>query len=127
VCGGIELAGPGDDSAPDEWRQEGIAFQELDEAGLQAREPGLRPGATRGYFLPGMAQVRNPRHVKALLAGCAARGVRLRPGCAAHALVRQGNRLAGVDTDQGRWAVGSCLLAAGAWSGPLLEPLGWRP
>ena len=79
------------------------------------------------YHLPDMAQVRNPRHLKALLAGCAALGVRLRPGCPVHALERQGGRIAGVMTAEGRLTAGRYIVAAGAWAEALLLPLGWRP
>ena len=39
--------------------------------------PGLGPAVRRAYHLPDMAQVRNPRHVKALAAACAKAGVRM--------------------------------------------------
>ncbi len=81
----------------------------------------------RAYYLPEMAQVRNPRHLKALQAACAARGVSLRPGCAVHRFVRSGNHIDSVDTQQGRLTAGRYLLATGAWSEALLAPLGWRP
>jgi glycine oxidase len=126
VCGGLEL--PDDEEvAEDEWRGEGIVFHELDRAGIERLEPGLAPGLTRGYHLPDMAQVRNPRHLKALLAAGAARGLRLRPRCAAHSLVLQGGRVEAVDTDEGRLRAGRYLVAAGAWTDALLAQAGWRP
>src|SRR5206468_3572877 len=79
VCGGIELLETPEDDTSEEWRSEGIAFEELNRTALHQREPALAPHLNRAYYLPDMAQVRNPRHVKALCAVCEVRGVRLRP------------------------------------------------
>jgi glycine oxidase len=125
VCGGLELP---DDGAPtDEWRTEGIRFEEIRGDELRRREPGLAPGIEYGYFLPGMAQVRNPRHLKALIAFAEGHGVRLEPNCAARGLTVQGGRCVGVETEHGRRPAGKVLLAAGAWSDGLLQQAGWRP
>jgi glycine oxidase len=71
-----------------------------------------------------MAQVRNPRHVKALVAGCAALGVRLRPGCLVYGLESQGERVTTVRTSAGSLTAGRYLVASGAWTDSLLAPLG---
>jgi glycine oxidase len=127
VCGGLELFASADDVSSDEWRGEGAAFQELSGEELHRRQPDISAGVKRAYYIPEMAQLRNPRHLKALQAVCAARGVQLRPNCSVHGLVRHGGRIEAVETDQGRLAAGRYLIATGAWSDSLLEPLGWRP
>jgi glycine oxidase len=127
VCGGLELITSEEDLAADEWRGEGIAFQELTGAELRRREPALAPGLDRAYFLPDMAQVRNPRHLKALQAACAARGVGLRAGCPVRRFVFRGGRIEAAEAERERLTAGRYLLAAGAWTDALLEPLGWRP
>jgi glycine oxidase len=126
VCGGLELFICPDAESSDEWRGEGIAFEELAGDELHRRYPYLAPAVQRVYYLPDMAQLRNPRHLKALQAACAAVGVSMRPGCAVHQFVRNANRIDSVDTQQGRLTAGRYLLAAGAWSEALLAPLGWR-
>jgi glycine oxidase len=126
VSGGLEIVGTGPEAPEDEWRGEGIGFTELDEIGLRRLEPGLGPGPTRGYHLPDMAQVRNPRHLKALQAACARRGVGLRPGWGARALVRGPGRVEAVEGDRERLTAGRYLLAAGAWTEALLAQVGWR-
>ncbi|HZT82147.1 MAG TPA: glycine oxidase ThiO [Gemmataceae bacterium] len=125
-CGGLEFAVDGGLTAT-EWRGEGIACEELDEQGLHRLEPALAPGLARAIHLPDLAQVRNPRHLKALLAGCASCGVKLRPGCPVHAFERQGERITGLQTGVGRLAAGRFVVAAGAWSDALLEQVGFRP
>ncbi|HEV3263231.1 MAG TPA: glycine oxidase ThiO [Gemmataceae bacterium] len=126
-CGGLEFARDGEDDGTDEWRGEGIRFEPLDEKALRHVEPALAPGLGPATHLPDLAQVRNPRHVKALLAGCASHGVGLHPGCPAHAFEHREGRVTAVSTGNGPMGGGRFLLAAGAWTDPLLEQLGWRP
>ncbi len=91
VCGGIELPEGDDDDLPtEEWHGEGVAFERLDRAGLDRHQTGLSAAVTRGVYLPGMAQVRNPWHLRALQAGCARRGVTLTPGWPVERFVLQG-------------------------------------
>jgi glycine oxidase len=127
VSGGLELVADGDEADSDEWRAEGTEFEELSGAELQRRFPAVAPTFQRAYFLPGMAQVRNPRHLKALIAACELRGVVLTPNCPVQHLVREASRLAAVETPQGRLTADRFLVAGGAWSAGLLEQVGWRP
>jgi glycine oxidase len=127
VCGGLELFLSAEDTSSDEWRGEGIAFHELNSDELHRQYPYLAPNLKHAALLPDMAQVRNPWHLKALQAACAARGVRMRPNCPARLLPRNGGRIEAVETDQGRLTADRYLIAAGAWTDALLEPLGWRP
>jgi glycine oxidase len=126
ACGGIELI-EDDEPSIEPWIEEGIAFQAMSNADLKRLAPGLSAEAGRGYFLPGMAQVRNPRHLKALIAACELLAVGLLPSSEALGLVRQGDRIVAVETEGGRIEAGRFLLAAGAWTDELLAPLGLRP
>src|SRR5262249_30675537 len=67
-CGGLEFID--DELAADEWRTEGIAFEMLATQHVRKLEPALAAELGAACYLPDMAQVRNPRHLKALLAGC---------------------------------------------------------
>src|SRR5262245_3412159 len=128
VCGGIEL--PEGDNAElptEEWHGTGIPFERLDRAGLDRHQSGLAAELTCGVWLPGMAQVRNPWHLRALQAGCAKRGVELLPNWPTEKLVVEGSRVVAVEGPKGRLAAGQVLLAAGAWSGQLLRQVGWAP
>ena len=93
---------------------------------LRAVEPDLSPALPRAYHLPDMAQVRNPRHVKALLAACQAQGVRLYPHRAATGFVRTGRRIDAVQTEQGPLSAEQFLVTAGAWTDGLLQQVGCR-
>jgi len=126
VCGALELVEAAEQLPVEEWRAQGIAFRELRGDALRSVEPALSPALPRGYHLPDMAQVRNPRHVKALIAACAKLGVQLHPHRAAHNLIHAGRRINAVQTDQGALSAGRILLSAGAWTDGLLQQVGCR-
>jgi glycine oxidase len=127
VCGGVEVLEHEGDAASDEWRADGIEFEELHDPELHERFLALTPAVRRAFYLPGMAQVRNPRHLQALIAACGLRGVELTPNCPAQQIVSEAGGVMGVETPQGRLTADKYLLSGGAWSAGLLEPLGWRP
>src|SRR5262245_52109012 len=121
--GGLEISsGPAE---PDEeWHGHGITLQMLDEPDLARLEPNLAGGLGQAVYTPDMAQLRNPRHLKALLAACKSCGVSLRPGCAAHGFVSEGRRILAVKTLEGDIPAERFLLATGAWTRPLADSLG---
>lgn len=124
-CGGLEFVSTDESAAEQEWRGEGVAFETLDDA--RRLEPAVAPGLGTVSHLPDLAQVRNPRHLKALLAACQALGVRLRPGCPAYGFERSGGRITAVRTAEGVRHADRFLVATGAWTDSLLQPLGWQP
>jgi glycine oxidase len=126
-CGGLEFVEKPAEAATEEWQMEGVAVEAVTGAELRRLEPALAPHLGQAYFLPAMAQVRNPRHLKALLAGCRKHGVRLYPGCAVLGFERQGDRITAVRTSTGLLTARQFVLATGAWTDPLLDPLGWHP
>jgi glycine oxidase len=73
-----------------------------------------------------MAQVRNPRLVRALVASLRTHDVTLGPGCPVYAWETNGTRVDAVVTHAGRQVAGQYVLCAGAWSDELLRPLGVR-
>lgn len=126
-CGGLEFFGKGDDLAEDEWCGEGVACERIDEEACRRMEPTLAPGLGDANSLPELAQLRNPRHLQALLAACESVGVRLHAGWLAHAFEMRGQRVLAVATNTGLMSANRFLVAAGAWSDALLGSLGWRP
>ena len=126
--GGIEvrLSGPTDqlDELATAWRAEGVVAESLGPQELQDYEPALNPAMVAGLRLPEKCQVRNPRHLKSLVAASAARGVELLPGTPVQELVRENGRVAAVRTLDGEHTAGQFVVAAGAWSRRLLEACG---
>ena len=127
--GGVDVAFSPDEehelkATAGRWRTEGIVFERLAEADFHRVEPALGPGLRAAYFLPDRAQVRNPWHLRALALAAARRGALLRPGQAALGFETAGGRLTAVKTTGGRLPCGVLVIAAGAWSGGLLDGLG---
>jgi glycine oxidase len=76
------------------------------------------------YFLPDRAQVRNPRLLRALMAAIARRGGKLMPGCGVEGFQIHAGRVTAVKTSMGELPCGTVIVAAGPWSGQLLQPIG---
>jgi glycine oxidase len=130
VCGGLELPDPDEpqhELPTEDWHSERIDFECVDRAGLQRLWPGLSPHYQSGAHLPQMAQVRNPRHLRALRSGCEARGVSFLTQWPVSRLLFSGSRVHAVEGERGRLDAGQILLAAGAWSESLLAQVGHRP
>jgi glycine oxidase len=125
--GGLEFVSQVDAIQADERAHEGIAVERVDAGELKRLEPALASNLGPAYHLPDLAQLRNPRHLKALLAGCQSFGVQLRAGCPVYSFELEGKRVAAVQADKDRIPAGHLLLATGAWTDQLLEQVGWRP
>lgn len=127
ACGGVEFLSPEDADVPGLWAAEGIAFKRLSPQAARELEP---VGAVDGdaYLLPGMAQVRNPWHLRAVLSACALAGVELHANTGAESWEASGGRAVALRLANGtRVEAGRFLVAAGAWSEGVLAPLGCRP
>ncbi len=60
------------------------------------------------------------------MAAARRRGVRFRPGTPIRALLTEGDRVVGVETDDGPEHAGTVVLATGVWSRPLLRDIGFH-
>ena len=127
-CGGIEVRLNGSSTELNAevaaWRSEGVLVEtpNLDEFGQ--RFPALHPHVSSGYVLPELGQVRNPRHLKALVSACAARGVDLRAGCPVVGFDHSANRIAAARTPAEEHRAAEFVVAGGAWSRELLRQAG---
>lgn len=106
------------------WRSENVEVRPLSVEELREREPGIGEAVAAGYLLPTMGQVRNPRHLKAMMAACTRRGVTLRPGVAVHAFQQNREKITAAESALGRVAGGQFVIASGAWSSRLLADAG---
>jgi glycine oxidase len=127
-CGGIEFLEPHDTDVLDLWRREGIAFERLSPEGLKHLEPEICNPAGEPVLLPECGQVRNPWHMRALIAVCEKAGVRLRPNVQVTEWIHDGTRIGSVRLGDGESVSAKrVLLAAGAWSEEFLKQLGCQP
>jgi glycine oxidase len=106
------------------WRAEGIAYERLPPGDYARVEPALNPELRAVYYLPDRAQVRNPRLLRALMAAVSQWGGRLMPWNGVECFQTRDSRVTAVRTSAGDQPCGTVVVAAGAWSGPLLEPMG---
>jgi glycine oxidase len=125
-CGGLEFLDLADDGHTEEWHSDMPAAVPLSCEVLFQLEPHLALDLGPVLHLPEMAQVRNPRHLKALQAACKSLGVLLKPQCPVLSLDRSGQRIVSLQSPDGPVYADSYLIAAGAWTDELLGLLGWQ-
>lgn len=133
-CGGLELRCSADDLEKKRLEQlaqtergEGLHCEILDADALHRLEPNLAATFPGAIYFPGVAQIRNPRHLQALVAAAELKGVQLLPHTPCQAIERDGERINGVRTPQGLLTAGKYVMAAGTWTTGLLAELGWQP
>ncbi len=107
---------------------EDVAIEPLPRGELTRIEPALRPTGecVDAAFLPGECQLRNPRHLKALMEGCRQRGVEIVPAAAAEDFEIKGSRITSVRTGSGKFVASQYCLAAGSWTTALARKLRLR-
>jgi glycine oxidase len=113
-------------AAAGQWRAEGIVYERIPPGDYARVEPALNPELRAVYYLPDRAQVRNPRLLRALQEAAVRRGAALEPHRGVDGFTIEGGRIAAVRTSTGDIPCGLTIVAAGAWSGELLEPAGVR-
>lgn len=129
VSGGLDVAlhpreEPALQSMTGRWRKQGIRFELVDDIRAVQLEPLLTKEFTRAYYLPERAQIRNPRHLRALQAAAANRGVRFHTHSPIREFIMDNNAVKGVTTDLYNHFSEKVVVTAGAWSGHFLEKLG---
>lgn len=96
----------------------------LDGQPLHQCEPALSHQFNHGLWLPQVAQLRNPRLLKALRISLEDLGVDIVEQSQVNALAVTDGELLGVQTEHGLLRAGRVVVAAGAWSGELLAAIG---
>ncbi len=131
VCGGIYLARTAGEAASlagmaATCREEQIKCQRLSYGELAALEPAMASGGLESelkgaYYVPEEAQLRNPRHLRALLAACSAAGVSFEQNTEIVDWAHDDTRIGGAKTADGRvLKADQFVVAGGAWSGGIL-------
>jgi glycine oxidase len=123
-CGGVELQSGIDQTMVEMWRKERIRCEKIRAREMQRIEPEFVAMDEDGYYLPDMGQIRNPRHVRALYVACDKLGVECLPQRPITGLRKKGSRITAAVTQKEELRADRFLIAAGAWSRQMLEPLG---
>ncbi|MES2792602.1 MAG: glycine oxidase ThiO [Planctomycetota bacterium] len=130
--GGLELAFAGEENQlqaeSDAWIAEGVTVEQLSPADLQRCEPALSHDIRKAYRLPTFAQVRNPRHLKALIMACALRKIRIVAGAQVvqfdtDMTTATSGRILAARTASERFPANKFVIASGAWTGGLSRQL----
>lgn len=134
ICGGLYLArSPGESAAliasKDIWTDESIQVESWTAATLKDRIPGLKrlsldPSLRQLLWLPGESQLRNPRHLQALIASNQRHGVSMATNQRVLSVATIGSRAIGVETEMEMLEADRICLAAGPWTYELLSQLG---
>ncbi len=107
------------------WADENhVPLQLLAKEELFHCEPALERRWRGGLWLPEVAQLRNPRLLKALKLSLIRDEVEITEHTEVSRFIQEGNRVTGVEISSGRkLSADRVILAAGAWSGTLLPGL----
>lgn len=125
-CGGLELSvGTVADliAYREQWTAIGARTEWLDPQAVCELEPEFS-GAEAGFLLPELCQVRNPRHLQALLRACELAGVVVTSHCPVNDWVSRDGRITAAVTPDEEIIAGQFIVTAGAWSPLLLAQAG---
>ncbi len=104
----------------------GVTSEHLDPQQLRRLEPELRPDLAGAWLLHDGHRLDPAALTVALALRAKELGAVIRHHLSVRALLRQGDRVAGVATDEGTVEAGTVVLAAGPWSQDLLRTLDLR-
>ena len=108
----------------DQRNADGVEMQLLDGDDARALVPILPPTVVGATYCPLDAQIDSPRYVRAFATAAERNGATVLQGTAARRIVVDDGRVVGVDTDAGRLAAETVVIAAGGWSPSLAATLG---
>lgn len=108
-------------------RGAGIAVERLSAKDIRKLEPEVSPSVRGGLLYPNDWQVENRKLVEALRRSCELSGVAIYEGIEAAEPIREGDRVAGIQTPKGEIRAETVVVANGAWAGGLLGGSAIRP
>ena len=111
------------EDAHEPYRTAGVRVEFLDADAVREVEPAVAP-ALGGWLVEHGHRLAPAALTVALARMAADRGATIRHHLPARALLRDGDRVVGAITDDGAIPGDEVVVAAGPWSGSLLEPLG---
>jgi len=104
----------------------GAELERLSASTVRELEPAVAESAAGAVFVRGDHQIENRRLMDALGVAIRRAGVRVVEGVEISALTTERGRVTGVVSDGDRIAAGVVIVAGGAWSSRLIEPLGLK-
>ncbi|QDT66025.1 glycine oxidase ThiO [Calycomorphotria hydatis] len=103
----------------------GVRAEQCSQSELQKLVPGLSQEFQSATYVPDQSQVRNPRHLKALLAACRSAGVELLPHTEVTGFeTGASGQVSGLKTESDQISADQYCVTGGAWTGNLLNAVG---
>lgn len=110
--------------AHEPYRAAGVAVEPLERLEVLELEPAIDPDVLRGWLVHHGHRLAPAALTVALALMARDRGAAVRHHLPARALLERRDRVIGVATDEGRVEADEVLVAAGPWSGSLLDRVG---
>jgi len=127
IRSGLLILEPQDQDQALAWgREHQVRIEPLTPDALRGTVPGLGFTSATALWLPAIAQLRNPRFVKALHRSIAGQ-VRIREREEAVELLLDSGRAVGARTRKGTITADRIVVCSGAWTAQLFERFGNRP
>lgn len=121
IRSGLLIVDESDAELGENWcRTHSIAVEMLDKHAVQRLESAIKMRSNTALKLPDVAQIRNPRLLKATVAALRARGVQIIEKAQVTGFEIKDGALRSILSNGGVIATQRCVIAAGAWSGGLL-------
>lgn len=99
------------------WQAElGYHLEWVGPEAIAGLEPGISPDIVGGLYSPAEGSVDAPRLVQAYARAATRAGAVIREGAAVEGLIREGDRLTGVQLADGRLSFDRLVFTAGAWT-----------
>ncbi|MDF9391120.1 glycine oxidase ThiO [Methylococcus capsulatus] len=119
---GLLVLQPEEPAVADAWcAAHGVPREWIEPAVLASLEPRLAPSSLPAICLPEVAQVRNPRLLRAILADARQRGIAIEEGAGVTTLESRDGKVLRVVTAKGTFVAETYLVTAGAWSAEILR------
>ena len=112
--------------AHDPYREAGVPVDRLEAGDVLRLEPAIAPHVLGGWYVHHGHRLAPGALTVALALMAAEVGATVRHHLPARAVLKDGQRVTGVVTDEGRVEADEVLVAAGPWTSPLLDPIGVR-
>ncbi|MCY2984065.1 MAG: FAD-dependent oxidoreductase [Planctomycetota bacterium] len=111
------------------WDEHGVGFESWSAHELAIRLPFMREQAAvnerlRAWYVPEDCQVRNPRHIRALVAACKKLGVTMLENACVDSFETHADRIVSAHSGVRVFHAEKFCVTSGAWASQLLKPIG---
>jgi glycine/D-amino acid oxidase-like deaminating enzyme len=103
---------------------DGYPMEHIDGAEVRRMVQPIRQDVLGASYCPADACINTPLLVRSFAEGARQAGADIREGVAVHSIIKEGDRVVGVETAEGRFEADAVVLGAGAWARKLADTVG---